>query len=58
MSVKFVLLTLLRKKEFRLARWEQVDWEEQTLTLPSSIMKMSRPHRVYLSRQAQEILVA
>lgn len=25
---------------------------------PSSIMKMSRPHRVYLSRQAQEILVA
>lgn len=58
MSVKFVLLTLLRKKEFRLARWEQVDWEEQTLTLPSSIMKMSRPHRVYLSLQAQEILVA
>ncbi|HBR1982851.1 TPA: tyrosine-type recombinase/integrase [Klebsiella quasipneumoniae subsp. quasipneumoniae] len=58
MSVKFVLLTLLRKREFRLARWELVDWEEQTLTLPSSIMKMSRPHRVYLSRQAKDILVA
>ncbi len=30
--------------------------EEHTLTLPSSIMKMSRPHRVYLSRQAEDIL--
>ncbi|MGM8447293.1 tyrosine-type recombinase/integrase [Enterobacter bugandensis] len=58
MSVKFVLLTLLRKREFRLARWELVDWEEQTLTLPPSVMKMSRPHRVYLSRQAKDILVA
>ncbi len=58
MSVKFVLLILLRKREFRLARWGLVDWEEQTLTLPSSVMKMSRPHRVYLSRQAKDILIA
>ncbi|HHA1266093.1 TPA: hypothetical protein ACOELV_001167 [Enterobacter bugandensis] len=56
MSVKFVLLTLLRKREFRLARLELGDWEEQTL--PPSVMKMSRPHRVYLSRQAKDILVA
>lgn len=37
--------------------WEQVGWELQTLPLPSSIIKMSRPRWVYLSRQAKDVLV-
>ena len=58
LALKFVLLTMLRKSEFLLLRWDMVDWEERTLTLPAEIMKMSRPHRVYLSSQAFDILVA
>lgn len=57
MALKFVLLTMVRKSEFRLAAPDMVDWEERTLTLPASIMKMNRPHRVFLSNQAYEILV-
>lgn len=58
LSFKFVLLALLRKSEFRFARWDMVDWEDDTLNLPAEIMKMSRPHRVYLSRQAKDILIS
>lgn len=58
LAVKFVLLTMLRKSEFTQARWSMVDWEERTLTLPAEIMKMSRPHRIYLSNQAFDVLVA
>lgn len=35
--------------------WEQVGWELRTL--PSYIIKMSRPRWVYLSRQAKDVLV-
>lgn len=58
MSLKFVLLTLVRKSEFRLATPDMIDWEERTLTLPASLMKMNKAHRVFLSNQAYEILVA
>lgn len=58
MGLKFILMTMVRKSEFRLATWDMVDWEERTLTLPASLMKMNRAHRVFLSNQAYEILVA
>lgn len=58
MALKFVLYTMIRKSEFRLANWDMVDWEERTLTLPAALMKMNRSHRVFLSTQAYEILVA
>lgn len=57
LSIKFVLLTMMRKGEFLRATWDMVDWEERTLTLTPEITKMSRPHRVYLSDQAYDILV-
>lgn len=57
LAIKFVLLTMLRKGEFINAKWDMVDWNERTLTLPAELMKMKRPHRVYLSDQAYEILV-
>lgn len=58
LAVKFVMLTLARKGEFLQAKWSMVDWEDRTLTLPAEVMKMSRPHRVYLSTQAYDILVS
>lgn len=57
LAIKFVLLTMLRKGEFRNATWSMVDWDERTLTLPASLMKMKRVHKVYLSNQAYDILV-
>ncbi|WP_338505220.1 integrase arm-type DNA-binding domain-containing protein [Erwinia aphidicola] len=57
MALKFVLYTMIRKSEFRLATIDMVDWEERTLTLPAELMKMNRAHRVFLSDQAYDILV-
>lgn len=58
LAVKFILLTLVRKSEFIEATWDEVDFETATWTIPSERMKARRPHRVYLSEQALEILVA
>lgn len=57
LALKFVLLTMIRKSEFRLATPDMIDWEDKTLTLPASLMKMNKAHRVFLSSQACEILV-
>lgn len=57
MLLKLLLLTMLRKSELVLATWDMVDFEKRTLTIPASIMKMSRAHVVYLSDQAYDILV-
>ena len=58
MALKFMLLTLVRKGEFINAQWPEVDFEAGTWTIPAERMKAGRPHRVYLSQQAQDILVA
>lgn len=56
--VKFMLLTLVRKSEFIDATWNEVDFEAATWTISKERMKAGRSHRVYLSEQALEILVA
>jgi len=58
LAVKFMLLTMVRKSEFILARWEEVDFNTATWTIPKDRMKAGRPHNVYLSQQALDILVA
>jgi len=58
LAVKLMLLTLVRKSEFIDATWNEVDFEDATWTIPKERMKAGRPHRVYLSEQALEILVA
>ncbi|MCX7143736.1 MAG: site-specific integrase, partial [Proteobacteria bacterium] len=58
LGVKLILLTLLRKGELLNARWTWVDFDAATLTIPVEIMKARRPHVVYLSQQALDILVA
>lgn len=57
MLLKLLFLTMLRKNELQSATWDMVDFKKRTLTVPASIMKMSRPHIVYLSNQAYDILV-
>jgi integrase len=58
LALKFVLLTMLRKGELINARWSWVDFDKATLTVPADMMKAGRPHVVYLSRQALDILLA
>lgn len=53
-AARLLLLTMVRKNELQRAQWSEFDgdvWE-----VPAERMKMGRPHRVYLSRQALAIL--
>jgi integrase len=57
LAVKFMLLTMVRKSEFILATWDEVDFNAAIWTIPKDRMKGGRPHNVYLSEQALDILV-
>ena len=55
---EFLVLTVARSGEARLARWEEIDWKELSWTIPASRMKADREHAVPLSHRAVEILQA
>lgn len=55
-AIRLLILTALRTAELRLMRWEWVDLESKSITLPAEVMKARRPHVVPLSRQAVELL--
>jgi len=62
-ALRFAILTALRSKEVRLARWSWLDFSGPvpTLTVPGEVMKGKRsadvqPHRVPLARAALEVL--
>lgn len=57
LAIKFILLTMCRKGELLLATWREVDFEAATWTIPAERMKARRPHVVYLSQQAIDLLV-
>lgn len=54
--LRFLALTLVRKNEARLARWEEIDLEARTWTVPGGRMKSGRPHVVPLSLEALGVL--
>lgn len=58
LAIKFMLLTIVRKSEFIQATWNEVNFETAVWTVPKERMKAGRPHNVYLSQQALDILVA
>lgn len=58
LAVKFMLLTMVRKSEFIQAKWQEIDFETATWTIPKERMKAGRAHNVYLSQQALDILAA
>lgn len=55
-AIRLLILTALRTAELRLCRWEWINLEDATITLPAEVMKARRPHVVPLSRQAVELL--
>lgn len=58
LGLKLILLTMVRKGELLQARWDEIDFVEATWTIPKERMKLRRPHVVYLSQQALDILIA
>jgi integrase len=50
--LELLLLTLARKSELRLARWEHIDWKTGVWEVPPENSKGGESHLVYLSRQA------
>lgn len=57
-ALEFAALTVVRSQEVRGAKWDEVDINSATWTIPASRMKMGREHRVPLSPIALEILEA
>lgn len=54
-AIRLLILTALRTAELRLCRWEWINLEDATITLPAEVMKARRPHVVPLSRQAHNV---
>lgn len=51
-GLHLILLTMVRKSELLLARWDQVDLEHAEWHIPAENSKTGKPHIVFLSRQA------
>ena len=56
LAFEFLVLTATRSGEVRGARWNEVDLEARTWTIPAARMKTMRGHRVPLSARALEVL--
>lgn len=57
-AARLLLLTMVRKGELTKAEWSEVNFTEGTWTIPGTRMKARKPHIVFLSRQAMDIMVA
>jgi integrase len=55
LALHIILLTLSRKSELLLARWEQVNFEAGEWLIPEENAKTAKPHIVYLSTQVAEM---
>ena len=55
-AIKLLLLTMVRKSELRLARWDEIDFKRAEWVIPAGRTKMSREMLVPLSDGALECL--
>jgi integrase len=55
-ALQLLALTFVRPGELRSAAWSEVDLDAAVWTIPPEKMKMRRPHRVPLARQAIDLL--
>ncbi|CDX20206.1 putative integrase; KpLE2 phage-like element [Mesorhizobium plurifarium] len=57
-ALKLIALLFPRPGELRAAEWKEFDFESSVWIIPEARMKMRRPHRVPLSRQALSVLAS
>lgn len=57
-ALEFTILTAARSGEVRGARWNEIDLEARTWTVPASRMKAKKEHVVPLSDRAIELLLS
>lgn len=55
LALHLILLTMVRKSELLLARWEHVDIDAAEWHIPAEHSKTGKPHIVYLSKQAADL---
>jgi integrase len=55
LALHIILLTLSRKSELLLARWEHVNFEAGEWLIPGENAKTGKPHIVYMSTQVAEM---
>ncbi len=56
LAFEYLVLTATRSGEVRGARWDEIDLESETWTVPGDRTKTGKPHRVPLSGRALRIL--
>jgi integrase len=56
LAAQLSALLFVRPGELRLARWKEIGFEKAVWIVPTATMKMKRPHRVPLARQAIVIM--
>jgi integrase len=56
--MEFTILTAVRSGEARGARWGEFDFQKAVWTIPKDRMKMKREHRVPLSKDALDLVLA
>ncbi len=56
LAFEFLVLTAARSGEVRGAKWDEIDLEARTWTVPAERIKADREHRVPLSPGAMEVL--
>lgn len=55
-ATRLLLYTMTRKSELLRSKWPEFDLDAGQWDIPAERMKMGKPHRVFLSRQAVELL--
>ncbi|MHA6909393.1 tyrosine-type recombinase/integrase [Ralstonia pseudosolanacearum] len=55
-AVYLLVYSMCRKNEVLRSKWSEFDFDKAQWDIPAERMKSRRPHRVYLSRQALEML--
>ncbi len=53
---RLLMLTMTRKSELLRSKWPEFDLDSAQWDIPAERMKMGKPHRVFLSHQAVDIL--
>ncbi|MHA6844259.1 tyrosine-type recombinase/integrase [Ralstonia syzygii] len=55
-AARMLMYSMCRKNEVLRARWVEFDFDKAQWDIPADRMKSRKPHRVFLSRQAVELL--